>query len=633
MCFVDWMVVALFIVVSIGIGLYFTKRASQSEDDFFLAGRSLGWFVAGTSIVATTFSSDTPLWVAGQTRRFGISGNWIWWSGAVGSIGAVYLFARYWRRSGVVTEVEFVKFRYGVSTSSNLLRMFKAISDGVVINGIIMASVTLAMAKVCKTVLVLSDKPLFTLPLIGGVTPMGAILIVLTIFVLFYSAMSGLYGVVYTDLFQFIMAMVGTVALAVIMYVDASKMPGGMMAALQRAPEFKSSLLQIIPDLSAWNVNAMLFMVYLGFLWIMALPTGGFYVQRLLSTKNEREATKAFLWYNFAHFVLRSWPWIIVGVLAVIYFPNLKNPEDSYALAIKQFMPPGLKGLMVAAFLAAFMSTMSTQLNWGTSYVVHDLYEAFINPNASKKNIILISRICMVGFTILAAIIATKLKTLISAYTFLMQFWAGMGLILVLRWYWWRITAGAEFICLLFIVIMILLLNLPSGLGKNAPLLAQGFYDWCQNSLLGLHNISKEDAEWVRWSVRVFIFTFAPPLVWIPYAFIRSEKPNEHAIEFYKKIRISSWGWRKVEEITGEPAPKGEFKMNLLGWLVTTGALYGILMGTGALIFHQWTFGAACLAVGLVCSLLTWKIMTSGFFASIEESLAQSDETTSPQTQ
>jgi hypothetical protein len=265
---------------------------------------------------------------------------------------------------------------------------------------------------------------------------------------------------------------------------------------------------------------------------------------------------------------------------------------------------------MVASFLAAFMSTMSTQLNWGTSYVVHDLYEAFINPKASKKNVIMVSRICMVGFTLLAAVVASKLTTILSAYTFLMQFWAGMGLILIVRWYWWRITAGAEFICLLFIVVMILLLNLHTSSAEGAPLLAQGFYDWIQNSLLGLHDLNAEDANWVRWAVRMFVFTFTPALVWVPYALIRSKTPNESAIGFYKKIKISSFGWKKVEQLTGIKAPKGEFMMNMLGWAVTAIALYGVLLGTGCILFHQWLKAAAFMPIGILFSWFTWKIMT-----------------------
>ena len=623
MAVLDWLVVVGFVAASIFIGLYFTKRASQSEDDFFLAGRSLGWFVAGTSIVATTFSSDTPQWVAGHSRSFGISGNWLWWCSGIGTIAAIFFLARYWRRTGVVTEVEFVKLRYGISRSSCALRIFKAVSDGILVNCTIMAAVTLAMAKVSTIVLGLSNEPIFEIPGIGGITPMVAILFVLTIFVLIYSAMSGLYGVVYTDLFQFFFAMIGTIALALIMYVDVSSREGGMLQALQAAPDFKVGMLDMIPDLTKWNLGVMLFIVYFGFLWIMAFPTGGFYVQRLLSTKNEQEATKAFLWFNFAHFVLRSWPWIVVGMLAIVYFPSTEqaagwHAENSYAMAISQFLPVGLKGLMVASFLAAYMSTISTHLNWGTSYLVHDLYEGFINPKASRKQIIWLSRACMVVFLVFAAVIAVKLTAMLDAYKFLNQIWAGMGLILVARWYWWRVTAGAEFICLLTTIIITALLNISVGSGESAHLLCQGFFDWIQ-AAVHLSDIAADQVGWLHFAIRVFVATFVPPLIWIPYAFLRSRKPNESAVAFYKKMRISSFGWALVEKMTGLASPQGEFKMNFVGWIVTCFALYGILLGSGSLIFQQWKQAAIYLPIGIVASIYTWKIMSGSTFESLNE--------------
>jgi SSS family solute:Na+ symporter len=370
----------------------------------------------------------------------------------------------------------------------------------------------------------------------------------------------------------------------------------------------------------------MLFFIYIGVIWIMNFPTGGFYVQRLLSTRNEREATKAFLWYNFANYVLRSWPWIVVGMLAMVYFPDLANAENGYPMAISKFLPVGLKGLMVASFLAAFMSTMSTQLNWGTSYVAHDLYEAFINPKASRKNIILVSRICMVGFTLLAAIVATKLSGILNAYKFLMQFWAGSGLILIFRWYWWRITAGAEIICLSTIALFIFLLNWQVGSGADAHLLAQGFYDFVQN-IIGLgHVTDPDDVERIHWATRMFVFTFVPPLIWAPYAILSTREPSEAAKNFYKKIRISSKGWKRVEAETGLPAPKGEVAMNLLGWAVTAVALYSALLGTGSLIFHFWKEAAIFLPLAAVSGWGTWKIMTHSLFSGMRADTAAAEE-------
>ncbi len=605
MAIIDWIILALFIATSIGIGIYFTKRASRGKEDFFLAGRSLGWFVAGTSIVATTFSSDTPQWVAGWSRSQGVSGNWLWWSAAIGQIGAIFFLARYWRRSEVVTEVGFVRLRYGTNKVSSALRIFKSIFDGVLVNCVIMASVTLAMAKVLTIVLNLSTQPVFVMPLFGGITWTAIILFMLTIFVLFYCALSGLYGVVYTDLFQFFFAMVGTVALAVIMYVDASG-GEGMMAKLEAAPGFSPDLLDVIPKLSLWNAATMSFFLYIGVVWWLSFPTGGFHVQRLLSTKNEDEATKAFLWYNFANYVLRSWPWIIVGMLAIIYFPNLENPEDSYAMAISKFLPVGLKGIMVASFLAAYMSTISTHLNWGTSYLVNDLYQAFINKTASQKKIVFVSRVCMVVLALLAALIATKLTYMITAYQFLTMLWAGVGLVLIARWYWWRVSAGTEFLALAVTVILTALLHMPAAI------------PW----LHGVHEsigLGSEIDGLAIFCIRVTIMSIIPPLIWIPFAVITNRKPCDSTLAFHRKLRIASAGWRRVERETGVESPKGEFGRNLFGWFITVLTLYGMMLGTGSLLFHRWWAGAGFLLVAVIAGCFLLKILRGNGFSGLSE--------------
>jgi SSS family solute:Na+ symporter len=287
-------------------------------------------------------------------------------------------------------------------------------------------------------------------------------------------------------------------------------------------------------------------------------------------------------------------------------------------MAISRFLPVGLKGLMVASFLAAYMSTISTHLNWGTSYVVHDLYEGFINKNASRRQIIRLSRTCMVGFLVFAAVIATKLTALLDAYKFLTQIWAGMGLILVARWYWWRVTAGAEFLCLLTTVVLTALLNISIGSGESARLLCQRLFDWIQ-VVVNLPDLAPDKVGWLYFATRVFILTFAPLLIWIPYAFLIARKPDEAAVAFYKKMRIASVGWRRIENSTGLPAPKGEFKMNVIGWLVTCFALYGILLGSGSLIFQQWGQAAIYLPIGIAASIYSWKIMSGSTFKSLNE--------------
>ena len=638
----DWIVVVGFIAASVGIGVYFTKRASRGKDDFFLAGRSLGWFIAGTSIVATTFSSDTPQWVAGLTRDQGISGNWFWWSAAIGQIAAIFFLARYWRRSEAVTEVDFVRLRYGNGMDSRILRIFKSFFDGIFVNCAIMASVTLAMAKIVTIVVFNNEDPTVTTIIGTEITRTAVILAVLTVFVIVYCTLSGLYGVVYTDLFQFVFAMVGAIALAVFMYVDASG-GEGLIAKLEQAPGYDPNHLQMIPDLTVWNAASFSFFLFIGVVWWMSFPTGGFHVQRLLSTKNEVEATKAFLWYNIANYVLRSWPWVIVGMLGVIYYPDLapSEYESTYARAIADFLPFGFKGIMVAAFLAAYMSTISTHLNWGTSYLINDVYQPFIHKNASPKQVVLASRITMIALAVFAAIVATKLESMIKVFQMLGIMWAGVGTVLIARWYWWRITATTEMLVIGATLLTAYLINAPaSWLPVDiSPIL----------SLFGHSEVPKEGAAlgpvftglthrmvggeeqpgWIAvFCVQAAFMTFAMTFVWLAYVLLFSRQPTEAATTFYKKIRIKSPGWKKVEQATGYVAPSGEFLINIAGWLLTCLALFGLMLSVGSFIFLQWVQGLIYLAICVLAS--TFLFIGSKKYRRPTQASSVSNSTTPP---
>ncbi|MCV6604029.1 MAG: hypothetical protein OIF34_01900, partial [Porticoccaceae bacterium] len=373
MALFDWVIVGLYVVLAIGIGLIFTKKASESTADFFVAGRSLPWYIAGTSMVATTFSADTPLFVAGLVREEGIYANWIWWTVIIGVMVSVFFFASLWRRSKVLTEVELIDLRYEKGPAANFLRVFKALLDGVFINCIIVASVTLAMSKIIVAILGLSSDPLFSIPLFGDITPTTAILVLLAVAAVAYTALSGLYGVVYTDLIQFALAIVGAIALAVIVYMDLQD-KGGVLATLQAAPGFTPDTLRMFPEFE-WNLETATFFILITIGWINYAPGYGFYLQRTLAARTEKDAVLSLYWYAFCHLILRSWPWIIVGVASLVYFPSLVDGEQAYPQMIEAFLPVGLKGVMVAALLAAFMSTLDTHLNWGSSYLVNDIYQ------------------------------------------------------------------------------------------------------------------------------------------------------------------------------------------------------------------------------------------------------------------
>ncbi|MHC4533568.1 MAG: sodium:solute symporter family protein [Planctomycetota bacterium] len=585
----DWVVVVFYVVIAICIGIYFTKKASRSTTDFFVAGRTLPWFIAGTSIVATTFSCDTPLNVAGMTHRTGIFQNWFWWSWAIGQAATIFFFARLWRRTEALTDIEFVAKRYDASKATSTLRIFRVFYDGVIINCLVIASVTLAMAKIMKVMLNLSDTPFFHVPFFGGVTPTAILLLVLAASVLLYSALSGLYGVAYLDFVQFVLAMVGSIGLAVIVYVDASTAGGtSMMEKLAAAPNFKEEVIRFFPDFKTFDLVTITFLVYLFMVWWPGCPGHGYFVQRLLATRSEKDSMLAFLWYNICHYIIRPWPWIIVGVLAYHYFPDLKDSESSFPLMIDKFMPVGLKGIMVASLLAAFMSTIDTHLNWGSSYLLNDLYQPFINKNASKKHYIRVSRIGMIVLIIVALLITTKLRRIFDAYRYLAVLEASLGTVMILRWYWWRVNPLSEIwgIATCFTVSNLMYFILPNVVAADGTVTTDYF------------------------AYRLIVTVVVVAAVWVTVTLVTSRKPSKQTIEFYKKMRISGPGWRKVRQLTGIEPFAGEFRQNLIGWVSCSFFLLSILLSIGKFLFLQWTWGIFYLVLAVVSGYILKKVMS-----------------------
>ncbi len=568
---IDWAIVALYVLSAIGIGVLFTKKAGNSTVDFFVAGRSLPWWIAGTSIVATTFSADTPLFVAGLSRTTGIHGNWFWWSAAIGSIASVFFFAKLWRRTEALTDIEFVVKRYEATAARSSLRVFRVFYNGVFVNCVIMASVTLAMAKIAKVILNLSNEALFEMPLFGPVTPTGVVLLLLGGSALLYSALSGLYGVVYTDLVQFVLAMLGSIGLAVIVYMDASG-NGGMMTKLAASPDFKSSLVWFIPELSSFNLLTFAFFVYIFVAWWGAVPCGGYHVQRLLATRSEKDSVLAFLWYNFLHYVVRSWPWVTVGLLSVIYFPGLEDPESAFPMMIDRFLPVGLKGVMVASLLAAFMSTLDTHLNWGTSYLINDFYQPFLAKGKGAHHYVVASRVCMVLLTLVALLVSTRLPTIRDAYTPLALVGGGVGTVMIARWYWWRVNPWSEITAIVCSLVIgnILAFALPNVPGPE---------------------------PWDLYTVRLLITIVTVGILWVMVTVLTSKTPREQDKAFYTRMRMAGPGWRRVAEETGVEPIRGELLDSTVAWLSCTLLLFGLLLGIGKLLFHQWAAGSAYVLV------------------------------------
>ncbi|MCH2146754.1 MAG: Na+:solute symporter [Phycisphaerales bacterium] len=566
---IDWVIVGLYIAIAIGIGAWFTKRASQGTSDFFVAGRSLGWFVAGTSIVATTFAADTPVFVAGMSRIEGISANWFWWSVLIGQVATATIFAKLWRRSEVLTDVEFVQFRYGSGMYTTILRLFKSLFNGVFFNCVVMAAVTLAMVKVTTVLLDLNPDNWYSVLGLFEINSTWLVLLTLGAVGLVYSALSGLYGVVYTDMVQFVLAMVGSIGLAVIAYLDASS-GEGLMAKLQASPDFNGELLQFFPRFNELSWPLFIFVVYIMMLWWSSAPGKGYSVQRLLATNSERDAKLAFLWYAFLHYVIRPWPWIVVGILSLIYFPGIEDSETAFPLMIDHFLPAGLKGVMVAAMLAAFMSTIDTHLNWGASYVVNDVYEPYINPNAPQKHYVLIARATMVVIMVLAIIATTLIPSILDAFKFIGVFFAGLGTVLIARWFWWRVNAKTEIVALASTIIIATL------------------------TLKFLPNTTVDGVTKDLFTLRVLITTMSVAAIWITFAIFDSKLPTEADVAFHEKMQIGGKGWNKVSAVQSK-LPEG-----IVEWILVMAILLCILLGTGKVIFHEWGVGLALLAVAVV---------------------------------
>lgn len=581
MSILDWSIVALYLIGTLIVGLYFTRRASKSIDDYFVAGRSLTWLFAGTSIAATTFSSDTPLIVAGISRDSGISGHWFWLSAAIGQTATIFFFARLWRRTHANTDIEFVAHRYEPSSATSALRIFKVLFDGILLNCLVMGSVTMAMAKIIHSILNLPQTTVFELPLIGAVGWTGIILFILGFISVFYSALSGLYGVVYTDMIQFIFAIASSLVLAVIVYIK-SYSNGNIIVNFTEMTNLKKDVLSFAPNLNSSSLAVFTFFVYILMTWWHRVPGNGYYVQRLLATRSERDSLLSFLWFNLCQYVIRPWPWIIVGTLSLYYLPELKDSESSYPEMIKMFLPTGLKGIMIAAMFAAFMSTIDTHLNWGPSYIVNDLYVPYLSKNKEGKHYLLVSRVLAFVFMIIAILMATKLKSLLGAYKYISVVYGGISTVMIARWYWWRVNSFAEISAII------------------ASLIIANFME------LTLHSTPEHDYYAVRLVVTVFLVT----IVWISVTLITCKgQPSTHLIDFYKKMRIPGSGWEKVRRLTNIEPDKGELKYNFLGWLCCIIFIYSVTIGVGKLLFQEFLFALLFICLSLISGFMLFKIL------------------------
>jgi len=480
----DWLTILAYLVITLVLGLFFRSRSGRSVDDYFASGRNVNWWLAGTSMVATTFAADTPLVVTGLVYAQGVSGNWLWWGFLLSGMMTVFLFARLWRRSGLLTDVQFAEMRYAGKPAA-FLRGFRAIYLGLLMNCVILGWVTKAMTSIVG--ITLADTPL--LQVTGGFMTAhfgrmwagndGAALAVCVLFLIpftgLYVSLGGLWGVLWTDLFQFVLKMSVVIAIAYYAVVAAGGMNAllaKLAAAQAQAGPRASSPTAFLPDFSRgltaeplWMIPLAAFLVNVGLQWWGfwypgAEPGGGGYIaQRIFSTRDEKQGMFSVLWFNVAHYAIRPWPWIITALAVIVLYPGLQHPETGYMLVMNHYLPHSLRGLAIAAFLAAFMSTVATQLNWGASYLVSDCYRRFLRRQASEKHYVMVSRLCTVLLVIVSAWVSVNLASISSGWQVVLEIGAGTGAVYLLRWYWWRINAWSEISAMASSLAVTLVLN------------------------------------------------------------------------------------------------------------------------------------------------------------------------------
>ena len=577
MAFADWAIVAGYVVAAFVIGLLFARKAAKGMTEFFVAGRSLPWWIAGTSMVATSFASDTPIFISAMVREQGIYANWLWWSWIIGIMGATFFFAPLWRRSRAITEIEFLQHRYDATKTMTGLRIFKATYDGVFVNCVVMATVTLAMSKLLSVILGIPADHAIDLPMVGAVPTIALLLAGLGLVAVGYTVLSGLYGVVYTDLIQFALAMVGSIALAVIVLMDVSE-TGGLAASVEAAGADMRTL-RLFPELGM-NLETATFVILLTVGWWIHTPGSGYLVQRMLATRSEGDALLSFYWFAFCHFVLRSWPWIIVGVASVIYFPTMVDPELSYPQMIDHLMPIGLKGIMVASILAAFMSTLDTHMNWGSSYMVNDIYRPYLVRDRDPHHYVTAARVSMLLLVLVAVLLATVLSGVFAAVKYIVVLVGGIAFPLIIRWYWWRVTVWTEISAMICSLIVgnALLLLMPDQPGE----------DW--------------------FAVRLLINALAGAVTAIVVTLLTSRSgPTKQTIAFYERMRIPGPGWETVRRMRGLEKPDYSWRASGICCGASIASLTSLLIGTGYLIFGDWPMFAVMLVITVASIMLIRK--------------------------
>lgn len=624
---IDWLVIAGYLLVNLLIGMYFRRRAGGNTEEFFVSGRNVSWWLAGTSMVATTFAADTPLFVSGVIATQGIAGNWIWWSSCLGGMLTVFFFARYWRRAEVLTDVELTEMRYGGKPAA-FLRGFKAVYLGLIMNCLILGWVTNAMVSIIAVLLepmirqgkvlqlTLGGHALITYTL--GAPNHTALLICIFLLIPFtgiYTSIGGLWGVLVTDFFQFILKMSMVVILAWVAVVKV----GGMQAlrlqlhvvgeAARQAGQQTSNPLAFFPDFhlgwtsgAIWTLPVLTFLMYMGVQWWSAWypgaePGGGGYVaQRMFCARDEKHSLGATLWFNIAHYALRPWPWIVTGLVAMaVYSPNgglhpsaafAQTPQQGYVMVLRDYLPPALRGIMVAAFLAAFMSTLGTQLNWGVSYLVNDLYRRFMVRDKTEKHYVAMGRLFTILLVLISGYVASQLTSVGQGWEIVLNLGIGTGAVYILRWYWWRINAWSEIVAMSVAAVVTIALSKVTFAGNDA----------------------------VQFAKSALITAFCTSIAWIVGTFLTRPESDQKLLEFYRRVHPTVYGWRRIAHMAPELDEIRDLGGNAFDWVMGCLLVYCTLFGIGKLVFSGWLSGLFLLTVAALAGyLIFWDLSRRGW--------------------
>ncbi len=583
----DWTIIIIFFAVFLVIGILVSKKAGSSSKEFFLSGRNMPWWLLGISMVATTFSADTPNLVTDIVRQNGVAGNWTWWAFLITGMFTVFIYAKLWRRSGVLTDLEFYEKRYSGKEAA-FLRGFRAIYLGVFFNVMIMATVSLAAIKIGEVMF--------------GLEPWKTV-VYASLITVAYSSLGGLRGVILTDFLQFIVAMVGSVAAAI--YIVNLPEVGGLTALIER-PEIASKL-SLIPDVNDQELFITLLIIPIAVQWWSVWypgsePGGGGYIaQRMLSAKDEKNAVSATLLFNITHYALRPWPWIIIALASLVVYPDLASIREAFPnisegkmghdlgySAMLLTLPKGLLGIVIASLIAAFMSTISTHLNWGSSYVAFDFYQRFVKPEASEKELVNVGRISTVVLMILAGLFALVLSSAYDAFQILLSIGAGTGSIFLLRWFWWRINAYSEITGMIVSFIFALLLN---------------------------ENIGPEFLTSIKPEYKLLLSVGVTTVAWISVTLLTKPTDYKTLASFFNSVKPYGSGWNGFKKISKAEnlelaSGTGKSSIDVLAVFLGIIAVYSALFSTGMFIYGKTMNGIILLVVALAAILMlrnTWR--------------------------